>query len=257
MQWAQGLLTYPEAHLRLAQQVPSLPADYYAFLRQLPANTFAPSAERSPLDNTLTFQFLRGYGYRLAPTGRLGTDPAVGERLYAQATADLGDTPVRDQAVYRLLGGQLATDLAGVRAAYPALRAHSSDSTAARGLREGILAIQRVQPVQVAPAFSLVDATGRTVSLRDFRGQVIFLDFWGTWCAPCLAEMPASEALRQHFAGRGVVFVYLSVNDPKKKWQRMLTSRKLGTFQAVHLWSPDLKTAQAYQVSEYPSYYII
>jgi len=257
LQWAKLLLTYPETYLQLAQRAPDLPVDYYAFLRQLPATTFAPSAERSPVDNTMTIQCLRGYGYRLVPTGHLGTDPAVGERLYAQATADLGDTPVRDQAVYRLLGGQLATDLAGVRAAYPAFRKHNRDSTAARGLRQGILAMQDVQPGQAAPAFSLVDATGRTVSLSDFRGKVIFLDFWGTWCAPCLAEMPASEALRQHFAGRDVVFVYLSVNDPKEKWQRMLASRKLGTFQAVHLWSPDLKTAQAYQVSEYPSYYLI
>ena len=257
LQWAKFLLTYPETHLRLAQQVPSLPADYYAFLQQLPANTFAPSAERSPMDNTLTIQCLRGYGYRLAPTGRLGTAPAAGERLYAQATADLGDTPVRDQAVYRLLGGQLATDLAGVLTAYPAFRAHNRDSTAARGLRQGILAIQQVQPGQAAPAFSLVDATGRTVSLSDFHGKVIFLDFWGTWCAPCLAEMSASEALRQYFVGRDVVFVYISVNDPRDKWQRMLATRKFGTFQAVQLWSPNMKTAQAYQVSEYPSYYLI
>jgi thiol-disulfide isomerase/thioredoxin len=89
------------------------------------------------------------------------------------------------------------------------------------------------------------------------RGKVTYLDFWGTWCAPCLAEMPASEALRQHFAGRDVVFVYISIDDPKEKWQRLLASRQFDTFQAVQLWSPDLKTAQAYLVREYHSYYLI
>jgi cytochrome oxidase Cu insertion factor (SCO1/SenC/PrrC family) len=69
--------------------------------------------------------------------------------------------------------------------------------------------------------------------------------------------MSASEALRQYFAGRDVVFVYISINDSKEKWQRLLASHQFDTFQAVQLWSPDLKTAQAYLMREYPSYYLI
>lgn len=255
--WAKRVLSYPIYYQRVAQRAPSLPDDYYAFLRQLPATTFSDTVERTPDDYTLVFVCLEAYGNRLAPTGQLATDPGGGERLYAQATADLGDTPVRDQAVYQFLERQLATNLAGVVAAYPAFRAHNRDSTAAQSLRKGLRAMQRLQPGKDAPAFALVDAAGRTISLSELRGKVIYLDFWGTWCGPCLAEMPASEALRQHFAGRDVVFVYISINDPKEKWQQLLASRKFDTYQAVQLWSPDLKTAQAYLVREYPSYYLI
>ena len=47
-----------------------------------------------------------------------------------------------------------------------------------------------------APAFSLNDGQ-HAVNLRDFRGQVVLLNFWASWCAPCLAEMPSLEALQQ------------------------------------------------------------
>jgi thiol-disulfide isomerase/thioredoxin len=257
LQWARFILTYPAVHQRAAHAAANLPTDYYDFLRQLTPTLFRTGPERRPADNTLAITTLEAYGYRLAPTGHLATDPTIGEQLYTQATADWGDTPMRDQAVYYLLRRQLATNVTGVQAAYPAFRTHNRDSTAARALREGLLNSNAIQPGQVAPPFTLIDATGKSVSLNDFKGKVVYLDFWGTWCAPCLAEMPASETLRQHFAGRDVVFVYISVNDAQAKWQQMLRARKFDTFQAVQLWSPNASAAQAYLVQEYPSYYLI
>lgn len=257
LQWAQFILNYPAAHQQEAHTVPSLPADYYDFIRQLPAALFVVSSERSPSDNTLAITTLQAYGYRLAPTGHLTTDPNAGKNLYTQATVDWGDTPMRDQAVYYLLREQLATNRAGVQAACPAFRTHNRDSAVARALRRGLMASQGLQSGQAAPPFTLVDATGKSVSLSNFKGKVVYLDFWGTWCAPCLAEMPASATLRQHFTGRDVAFVYISVGDTQDKWQKMLTSKKFDTSQAVQLWSPNESTAQVYQVDGYPSYYLI
>ncbi|MGI4832413.1 MAG: hypothetical protein ACRYFK_03030 [Janthinobacterium lividum] len=71
--WARLLLRYPATHLRLAQTAPSLPDDYYAFLRKLPATTFIATVERTPDDNTLATRSLQAYSYRPAPTGSLPT----------------------------------------------------------------------------------------------------------------------------------------------------------------------------------------
>ena len=59
-------------------------------------------------------------------------------------------------------------------------------------------------------AAGFTDTSGAARSLGQFQGQVIVVNFWATWCAPCRAEMPAFERLHQRWSGRGVRFVGLS-----------------------------------------------
>jgi peroxiredoxin len=62
----------------------------------------------------------------------------------------------------------------------------------------------------LAPDFSLTTLDGETVSLADFRGKVVLLNFWASWCPPCRSEMPAMERVYQDYANQG--FVILAVN---------------------------------------------
>lgn len=66
---------------------------------------------------------------------------------------------------------------------------------------------------QVVPDFTLQDMEGRTVTLSQYRGKVVFLNFWATWCPPCREEMPAMERLNTVFEGQD--FVMLAVNVEK------------------------------------------
>ena len=70
---------------------------------------------------------------------------------------------------------------------------------------------------QTAPNFSLEDLNGKKVDLKQFRGKVVFLNFWATWCGPCKEEMPSMEALYQKFKERGFVFLAISVDYEEKK----------------------------------------
>jgi thiol-disulfide isomerase/thioredoxin len=60
---------------------------------------------------------------------------------------------------------------------------------------------------------ALPDADGRPQPLSRWRGQVLVVNFWATWCAPCVAEMPALDRLQQEFAARNVVIVGLGTED--------------------------------------------
>ena len=68
-----------------------------------------------------------------------------------------------------------------------------------------------------APDFCLEELSGKKVELKHFKGQVVFLNFWATWCSPCKEEMPSMEALYQKFKERGFVFLTISVDYEEKK----------------------------------------
>ena len=66
----------------------------------------------------------------------------------------------------------------------------------------------------LAPNFTLENIEGVKVSLSDYKGKVVYIDFWATWCGPCLAEMPHSKKLREKFIGNdNIVFMYVSVDN--------------------------------------------
>ena len=66
-----------------------------------------------------------------------------------------------------------------------------------------------------APDFALQDLSDQPVSLSDFRGKVVLLDFWASWCAPCRKELPAIEKLHRAYGEKGLVV--LAVNSEADK----------------------------------------
>jgi thiol-disulfide isomerase/thioredoxin len=82
----------------------------------------------------------------------------------------------------------------------------------------------RAEPVPPtpAPAWQLKDLDGNVVSSDQFKGKVVVVDFWATWCPPCRAEIPGYVSLQQKYAKDGLVIVGVSVDqDPPakvKKW---------------------------------------
>ena len=65
----------------------------------------------------------------------------------------------------------------------------------------------------LAPEFTLPDSAGRPISLAQFRGKVVFLNFWATWCPPCREEMPAMEKLYQTFKDKGLVVLAVNFQE--------------------------------------------
>ena len=68
-----------------------------------------------------------------------------------------------------------------------------------------------------APDFELVDLEGNKQRLSDYRGEGVFLNFWGSWCGPCKTEMPFMEKLSKEFDGKGVHILALNLKDTKLK----------------------------------------
>ena len=78
-----------------------------------------------------------------------------------------------------------------------------------------------------APDFTTEDAAGNRVSSRSFRGRVVLLNFWATWCPPCRLEMPSMERLYGEFRGRGLEIVAVNFMEPRELVQDFAREQNL------------------------------
>ena len=104
------------------------------------------------------------------------------------------------------------------------------------------------------PNLSATSGDGRVLSLDQFKGKVVYVDFWASWCAPCRQAMPALEAMYQRYRERGFVVLGVNVDTDRKSAQRMLDQVR-PTFPIV--FDPDGKWPEAFGLRDMPTSYLI
>jgi peroxiredoxin len=106
-----------------------------------------------------------------------------------------------------------------------------------------------------APDFSLPSLDGKgNVSLAQFRGKVVYLDFWASWCAPCLKAVPEIEAMRKELASQGFAVVAVNLDQNTKKALRFLEKNPVGYPSAS---DPKGRLPKQYGVDTMPTSYVI
>ena len=101
-----------------------------------------------------------------------------------------------------------------------------------------------------APDFTFTDTKGKVLSLKDFRGKYLFIDFWGTWCVPCLEEIPYMEKLEKAYKDSKVKIISIACDKKREKWLSFLAKHQNMT------WSQYLITQEGDNVLD-NVYYVI
>jgi peroxiredoxin len=97
-----------------------------------------------------------------------------------------------------------------------------------------------------APDFTLEDLSGNSVSLKQFRGQIVFLDFWATWCAPCRFSIPELVDLQKRYGDQGLVVLGISLDDPQMFNNAYLSEFKKQFKMNYRVLRATMKVAQDY-----------
>jgi cytochrome c biogenesis protein CcmG/thiol:disulfide interchange protein DsbE len=104
-----------------------------------------------------------------------------------------------------------------------------------------------------AKEFAVSDSD-HTVSLNQYRGQIVLVNFWATWCPPCVEELPSLMNLQERMKGRGIVVVGVSIDVDGDAYHRFL---KLHNINFVTVRDPEQKVPSMYGTSGWPETYII
>jgi cytochrome c biogenesis protein CcmG, thiol:disulfide interchange protein DsbE len=104
-----------------------------------------------------------------------------------------------------------------------------------------------------APDFTVQDAD-RKISLHDYRGQIVVLNFWATWCPPCIEEMPSLLQLNQRFKSKGVVVLAVSTDDDDTAYHQFLKDHHVDL---LTVRDDGKKSNTLYGTFKFPETYII
>jgi len=104
-----------------------------------------------------------------------------------------------------------------------------------------------------APVFTLKDSGGKTIDLKKFRGKVVLLDFWATWCHGCKEEIPWFAEFDRKYGGKGLRVIGVSMDDGWNTLQPFLATAKI----PYRIVLGDESTAKSYQIENMPDTFLI
>ena len=171
---------------------------------------------------------------------------------------DLAKQKLEGRVLYWFLAGELKNGIKRGFEAYVDTRWQSfEESNPFPEYTEALQAEQSklltLQPGQPAPDFTLHDPDGQPVSLSQFKGKVVLMDFWASWCGPCIGDLETLRKIKEQVAAQPVVFLNVSLDENEGAWKQAIAKHQI---QGVHVRS-DGQVTQAYNVSAIPRYYLV
>lgn len=109
------------------------------------------------------------------------------------------------------------------------------------------------RPAEKAPGFKVKTASGESLSLKQLSGKVVVLDFWATWCPPCLAEIPELQELLNTY-GEKLVIISIAPNDKEEAWRGFLATHRV---EWPQVFDRHQEMLRKYRVERYPTYVVI
>ena len=260
--WAKELVSYPRNYeWQNGRENEALPEDYYDILDQVKL-VDETAIGTSHYRTFLSRNFLRLW--------KEWNDQPATKQMAAEERRDLFETYVpynqakrtlRGKVLYFFLAGEIVRDFQyGLfnigEQRWAEFLQDNPYPEYTEVVEEVVREASKIKPGQPAPDFTLDDLQGQSVSLSDFRGQAVFLDFWASWCGPCIEAVPHLEELKQQTRDQKVVFLNISL-DPADDWHQAVEEHGLT---GVHVHAPGGRqsaVAQLYQVSGIPSYFLV
>lgn len=259
-EYAKAMAEYNNAGLKiiLGERQDEQPENYYDFINQL-------SLENEDYLDITEYRLFLSYYIEMKANERLNKPDAdkiaQPDALFDESLGvikELKNDNIRAYALFNAMNMKLQQDgLAGFENYYTYFKEHNKDPYYTEQLKLVYDEKQLLAPGQPAPAFTLEDVDGNLVSLNDFKGNYVYIDFWQTLCPRSGRELPYLLDLHADYKDDNVAFVSISVNEDEHVWREYVKEHKnMGTSLRVpQSW--DSKTYLDFQAFGLPSFILI
>ena len=189
------------------------------------------------MDNSSFKRYLTGL-LRFTTPGILTADTSLSylEGYLVAIDSVTSSKPIRDVLIHKLITGSYSILPEDFKSSLITnWKSGNPNSKLVSEVDELVASWARLDKGQPALDFSYESINGDTLTMADFKGSVVYIDVWATWCGPCIGEHPYMEKLQEEFKDKNVTFVAVSIDDTKEPWIKMVNDKKLG---GVHVFAP-------------------
>jgi len=168
---------------------------------------------------------------------------------------------VRSVAMEAILKSALAkaNDVSAVKPSIDEYVAKYASAEDAKSILKAYDDFAKTTAGKTPPSFVLNDLNGKEVTLKDFAGKVVYMDFWASWCSPCRYEMKnGSPKLHEKFKdNKDVVFLYISIDSKADAWKKAIAEDNIQGIHLLSLGGHESPVAKAFNINGIPHYVII
>lgn len=136
---------------------------------------------------------------------------------------------------------------------------HIKDDSVKQVVQAAFKAVENLYPGAEAVPFRFENNKGDFVSLKDLKGNIVYIDVWATWCVPCIKEIPYLQKIEKDFHNKNIVFVSISMDKPqdKQKWLDFIQEKQLSGVQLIADNAFDSDFAKKYRITGIPRFILI
>lgn len=148
-------------------------------------------------------------------------------------------------------------DVVTVERMYESLTPRIKSAYLGQRLKNTIDEMKRTFVGSIAPDFTLPTPTGEEVSLSDYRGKYLLLDFWASWCGPCLREIPNVKRVYERFHNQGFEILSVSLDEKKENWTSAIEKNQLNWGHVSSLKGWKCPVVELYHISGVPAMFLL
>jgi len=254
--WSWDKNTYLKNHLLYSKEKAKLPDDYFNYIKDLNLNDTSLMRLSDYTDFLKTYVDLKYY-LKVENDSIRKYDRNLKTKIQIIVIDEnFENSKIRDYLLCNTMLSQIE-DLSVDSADLTRFESLCQSKNLVSDVKAKFNNISPLLKGQKAPGFKIISQSNQVISLDDFKGKYLYMDFWATYCVPCIREIPYLNHLEKEYKGRNIVFLGICIESRKEHWEKIISDKKPS---GIQIWLDKDQTDKIkkdFKITVEPTYVLI